>query len=73
MSRPPRNPLEWAAFIQDPDAHLGPADRGYIAAMLRQQEATIVDLRNRERSLRASYNQLERTLRENLDRFGETL
>lgn len=64
---------EWASFIEQPDAHLGPADRGLIAAILRQQAAAIKDYQNRSRSLRAAHSQLERTLTDALERLGEKL
>ncbi len=56
--------LEWAAFIEKPDSHLGPADRGLIAAIIRRQKARIGDLEARQRSVRAAADAFERQLRE---------
>jgi hypothetical protein len=51
--------LQWAELLEDPKAAISQSDRYLFAAIIRQQEAKIVDLQSRERSLRAAHNVLE--------------
>lgn len=65
MNRPAQwNELDWADFTEHPDSHLGPADRGLIAAIIRRQHARIRDLEARQRSARAAISSLEMELRD---------